>query len=198
MSRNSLIFGQEVTEDASPAPPNGLPGSGEYLDLVRRLFQSHSVVAVLDSGSRRRGREACRGIAVELAAARKRVVIVQVDELLRMRQSPDVTRCSPGPAANVSLWPSAAGAPVEFFQSPPPPRPAGDWLDWLRRNFDAVVLDCPPAGAGPATAEIAAMADSALLVVEAGRTTKQQIQRDQRTLRLRGVKLAGCILMLRR
>jgi len=57
------------------------------------------------------------------------------------------------------------------------------------------LLDCPATGATPAAAQLAAMADAAMLVVEAGRTTRRQIQHDQRALQLTGVKVAGCILM---
>lgn len=198
MSRNALILGKAGTEDGGNTRPAWLPGAGDYVDLVRRLFQGHSVVAVLDSGSRHRGPEACRGIAAEIAAARKTVVIVEVRALPRMRQLPHTTQCVPGQAPNISVWPPGAGAAVEFFPSTAPPDPSGNWLDSLRGNFDAVVLDCPAASTGSATAEIAAMADSAVLVVEAGRTTKQEIARDQRMLRMRGVKLAGCVLMVRR
>jgi Holliday junction resolvase len=198
MSRNSLILGRTGYDEAVPALLEGPPSSGEYRDLVRRLFQSHCVLAVLASGSEGRGSEACRGIAAELAGAGSRVVIVQVEALLRTSQLPDVTAFLPGRTPGVSIWPTGAAAPVEFFQSSAPPPPSGNWLDSLLRDFDAVVLDCPPAGAATAGADIAAMADSAVLVVEARRTTKQQIQQDQRTLRLRGVKLAGCILMKQR
>jgi hypothetical protein len=196
MSKNALIL-----EKATSKPPSlleAVPHSGEYLDLVRSLFQGHSVVAVVDGGSGSRAPEACRGIAAELAASGNRVVIVQVASLLRMSQFPDVTACLPGRVPNVSLWPGTAGAPVEFFQSPAPEPSAGNWLASLRRNFDSVLLDCPPVETAPAAAAIAAMADAAVLVVEACRTTKQQIQRDQQALQLRGVQLAGCILMRRR
>src|ERR1019366_3170183 len=196
MSKNALIL--EKSTSPSPALLESLPSSGEYLDLIRTLFQSRAVVAVMDSGSGARAPEACRGIAAELAASGNRVVIVQVASLLRMSQFPDARACLPGRAPNVSLWPGTAGAPVEFFQSPPPEPSAGNWLSSLRRNFDAVLLDCPPVETAPAAAAIAAMADAAILVVEACRTTKQQIQSDQQALQLRDVKLAGCILMRRR
>lgn len=198
MSRNSLILERAALENTSPALLEAIPSSGEYLDLIRRLFQSHSVVAVVDGGAGSRGPEACRGIAAELAASGNRVVIVQVATLLRMSQFPDATACLPGRVPNVSLWPSTVGAPVEFFQSPAPAPPAGNWLGSLRRNFDSVLLDCPPVETAPAAVAIAAMADGAVLAIEACRTTKQQIQRDQQALQLRGVKLAGCILMRRR
>ena len=196
MSKNALIL--EKSTSPSPALLESLPSSGEYLDLIRTLFQSRAVVAVVDSGSGARAPEACRGIAAELAASGNRVVIVQVASLLRMSQFPDARACLPGRAPNVSLWPGTAGAPVEFFQSPASAPSDGNWLASLRRDFDAVLLECPPVETAPAAAAIAAMADAAVLVIEACRTTKQQIQRDQQALQLRGVKLAGCILMRRR
>ena len=195
MSKNALIL--EKSTSPSPALLESLPSSGEYLDLIRTLFQSRAVVAVVDSGSGARAPEACRGIAAELAASGNRVVIVQVASLLRMSQFPDARAFLPGRAPNVSLWPGTAGAPVEFFQSPASAPSDGNWLAWLRRDFDAVLLECPPVETAPSAA-IAAMADAAVLVIEACRTTKQQIQRDQQALQLRGVKLAGCILMRRR
>ena len=196
MSKNALIL--EKSTSPSPALLESLPSSGEYLDLIRTLFQSRAVVAVVDSGSGARAPEACRGIAAELAASGNRVVIVQVASLLRMSQFPDARACLPGRAPNVSLWPGTAGAPVEFFQSPASAPSDGNCLASLRRNFDAVLLECPPVETAPAAAAIAAMADATVLVIEACRTTKQQIQRDQQALQLRGVKLAGCILMRRR
>src|ERR1039458_9126378 len=123
MSKNALIL--EKSTSPSPALLESLPSSGEYLDLIRTLFQSRAVVAVVDGGSGSRGPEACRGIAAELAASGNRVVIVQVASLLRMDQFPDATACLPGRVPNVSLWPSTAGAPVEFFQSlAPAPEPS--------------------------------------------------------------------------
>ena len=196
MSKNALIL--EKSTSPSPALLESLPSSGEYLDLIRTLFQSRAVVAVVDSGSGARAPEACRGIAAELAASGNRVVIVQVASLLRMSQFPDARAFLPGRAPNVSLWPGTAGAPVEFFQSPASAPSDGNWLASLRRDFDAVLLECPPVETAPAAAAIAAMADAAVLVIEACRTTKQQIQRDQQALQLRGVQLAGCILMRRR
>jgi hypothetical protein len=196
MSKNALIL-----EKAAPQPPSlleAVPTSGEYLDLIRSLMQGRSVVAVVDSGSGCRAPEACRGIAAELAASGKRVVIVQVASLLRMSQFPDAAACLSGRVPNVFLWPGNAS--VEFFQSPGPTLEpsAGSWLGGLRRDFDAVLLECPPFETAPAAASIAAMADAAVLLVEAGQTSKQSIQRDQQSLQLRGVKLAGCILMRRR
>ena len=198
MSRNSLVLDKAEFQPSPSVILETVPRAMEYADLVRQLLQGRSVVAVIGSGVESRGPEACRGIATEAAASGKHVVIVDVGALLRSRQVPDVTGCLPGRAPNVFLWPSGVSSGVDFFQSSAPERSGGNWLGLLRRNFDSVVLDCPPVETAPATAEIAALADAAVLVVEACRATKQKIERDQAALQLRGVKLAGCVLMQRR
>jgi Mrp family chromosome partitioning ATPase len=196
MSRNSLLLEKAVS--AAPALLKAVPRSVEYRELIRRLCPSRSVVAIVAGHSGSRGPAACRGIAAELAASGRRVVIVQVDALLRTSPLPDASACAPGRVPNVFLWPAASAAPVEFFPSSPPAAPSGDWLGSLRRAFDAVLLDCPSPETTPAAAEIAALADSAVLVVEAGRTTRRQIQISRQALDSRGVKLVGSILMRQR
>lgn len=206
MSRNSLILKRAVSENTSQSPSpvelKAVPRASEYSGLVRSLFPNQKVVALIDAGSGTRAPEACRGIAAELAASGNRVVIVQVNALLRMSQIPDLTACAPGQAPNVFRWPCTVSAPVEFFPSTAS-RPltkdwTTDWLGSLRRDSDAVLLECPSLATAADAATIAAMAEAAVLVVDAGRTTKQQIQLDQQSLKLRGVKLSGCILMKRR
>jgi hypothetical protein len=198
MSRNALILEQEASHAPHRAPLQPVPRAGEYSDLIRRLVRSHSVLAIIGVGPASRAAEACRGVAVELAASGNRIVIVQVDDLLRASPVPAATACLPGSVPNVWFWPSTAGPSIEFFPSPVAPPAESDWLADLRRDFDSVLLDCSVPETAPGAAEIAAMADAAVLVVESGQTHKQHIQRDQRALQLRGVKLAGCILMQQR
>jgi hypothetical protein len=198
MSRNALILEKRISPAASPAPLQPVAGSGDFLELVRRFFRSHCALAVIGSGAGSRSAEACRGMAADLAACGRRVVIVQVDAALQAHTLPATHEYMPGKVANVWLWPVAAADPVEFFASPPAPSAESDWLASLRHDFDAVLLDCAGLHAARGAGEIAALADAAVLVAEAGQTTRQQIQRDQRNLELHGIKLAGCILMQRR
>jgi Mrp family chromosome partitioning ATPase len=197
MSSNALSLAK-AAPTAAEAPLKPLPRPGEYLDLVCRLFRSRAVLAVIGAGSGSRSAEACRGIAAELAASGHRVVIVPVESLLQTNPLPPATACVAGKVPNVWLWPDTPSAPVEFFQSCPTSPADSDWLAPLRREFDAVLLDCPSIDSEPAVPEIAALAEVAVLVVESGLTPKPKIQRDQRMLEIRGVKLAGCILMQRR
>ena len=169
---------------------------GTYVELIRRLFHSPSVVAIVGSGIGLGAVNVCDEIAAELAASGKRVVVVPVDKLLRMNRLPvpDETAFISGSAPNIWLWPVSGGQKIEFFKSRELAG-ADNWLDSLRRNFDSVLLNCPAVQATSGVTGVAAMADAAVLVVEAGRSPRQEIQFDQRALQLGGVKLAGCVLI---
>jgi Mrp family chromosome partitioning ATPase len=194
MSRNALIVEKE-TPDKSPQVKRR---RAEFRGLIHRLFHGNSTAALVGSGVETRTSEACRGLAGELAAAGNRVVIVDVDRMLHANPLPAATACSPGRASNIWLWPATTDASVKPVHSVPASPAESDWMGSLRHDFDAVLLDCPALETEPGAAEIAARADAAVLVVEAGQTKKQQIRQDERALERRGVKLAGCILMRRR
>ncbi len=198
------LRGEELDQLApNPLPPQAAeqahgPGTlrtGEYSDLVRRLFQRPSAVSITSSGADSLHLGICEGIAAELAKTGKQVVVVPVDRLLLMNPVRVIDDLSllPGVSPNVWVWPSIAQQ-VEVFG-------AGsigegeDWLERLRRNFHTVLLDCPPLEAMPGVAEISAMVDATLLVVQAGRSTRQQIRKDQLALQLSGATVAGCILI---
>lgn len=204
-------------ETAAP-PHSGYvdPQSG-YVELIRKVFHGCSVVAVVGSGIDDAA-GVCDDIAAELAASGKRVVVVAAGRLLNMGPDglpgvdslPDSAAAEaalvPGAANNVWHWPPPPVQPLRFFkfaaprpQGPPDP---GKWLDLLRHNFDSVLFNCPSleqdhGKSATGITDIAAMADQAVLVVEAGRTTKQRVLHDQRTLHSRGVRLVGSILVRR-
>jgi hypothetical protein len=187
MSRNYAVLEKSGSQLLAPA--------GRYSDLIARFFQTPAAVAIVSRGDAR----ICEDIAAELAAAGKRVIIVPVNALLRMNpvpvpHQPDYV---PGRNENVWLWPSPAGANISFFKSRVDLDPV-QWLESLRLNFAAVLLDCPAPGTTPGSAEIAAMADAAVLAAEAGVTTKLQVRQDCQLLQSKGVKLAGTILTRRR
>jgi len=173
--------------------------AGEYGELIERLFHDSATVAIIGSGCGESAMDVCEEIAAELSGMGKRVILVSVHRLLQ--SSPEAlsedTVFMPGCAPNVWRWPSFFGRQIESFK-PRIPADGESWLDSLRRNFDAVLLDCPALETPPGVAAVAAMADAAVLAVEAARTTKHQMLRDQRALESSGAKLAGCILITAR
>ncbi|HEX3744320.1 MAG TPA: hypothetical protein VHW09_10335 [Bryobacteraceae bacterium] len=192
MSTKPVIVENSHPPAASPA----IPRSTEYGDLVRRICRTRSVLAVVGAGAGSRSKDAVRGIAGALAGAGHRVVIVDVNALLE--NGPLAARdFAAGPFPNIKLWPPSDPG-ENLFQPVRLPGAHSEWLPSLRREFDVVILDCPPLQSDPAAVDIAAMADAAVLVVESGVTSKRQIKLDQRHMELQGVKLAGCILMDRR
>lgn len=208
MSKHATVLQKAVAEAAvaqAAVPQQGarvkrkdqaLPG--EYHELILRLFQRPTAVAVM-CGNSRGASAVCESVAMELGALGKRVVVVAVDKLLRLNPIPvpDETAFVAGRVPNVWIWPSPFGPPIEFFKSRDP-EGAGNWLEVLRRSFDAVLLDCEGVQTLADAAGVAAMADRAVVVVEAGKTQKQQIQRHQDALQLRGVGLAGYVMVRQR
>jgi hypothetical protein len=189
-------------------PGERAAGSENFLQLIDLLFHGTAVVALVacsrgtgfsgESVSEEGVLATVENLAAELAACGKRVVVVSVDMLLRMIpiMVPEETNFATGKQPGVWLWPASFGQKIDFLDSGEPCGP-GDWLGFLRRNFDSVVLDCPALGLGPGVTEVAAMADATVLAVEAGVTPKRMIQQDQIALQLRGVRVAGCILVQR-
>jgi hypothetical protein len=197
MSRNALILNNRATEEAGVGQLRSASGCGNYADLIRRVFRSHSVLAVIGANSGCQTDEVCRGIAGDLSGSGYRVVIVDVDTLLMSSSVPDPDGFAPGRVANVCTWPPAVDS-VEFFSSSSKSLGESDWLASLRREFDAVLLNFRVIPTGARASLVARQADTAVLLTAAGSTTRQQVGRAQRHVELEGIHLAGCILMQRR
>jgi Mrp family chromosome partitioning ATPase len=200
MSRISAVLGK-ISPESSYESSTGAPGAGraharekEYAALIERLLQGPAAVAVIGSGCGEGATDVCEGIAAELSGAGRRVVLVSVHRVLESGPVAlsEKTVFMPGAVRNVWRWPSFFGQRMESFQ---PGAAGAGWMETLRRNFDVVLLDCPALETPPGVAAVAAAADSAVLAVEAARTTKHQMLRDRHALRASGVNLAGCVLI---
>ncbi|MBL8208035.1 MAG: hypothetical protein JNM09_27630 [Blastocatellia bacterium] len=71
-------------------------------------------------------------------------------------------------------------------------------LEALQMSFDYVLLDCPSLKMSTAAALLAPLVDGIALVVEAGRTRRDEIQSAQRTLELMKAPFFGFILNKRK
>ena len=201
MSRNFAVLSKALPKALHPEteldPP--APTEGEFAAVIRLLFPAPAAVAIVGtSDSEDAANHVARGLAEELAASGKRVVLVPVKNLLLMNPIgiPDPADFVLGTTPHLWLWPpplsQKVSQKIEFFRPAEPSRKTGgveNWLDALRRDFDAVILDCP------GVTEVAAMADAALLAVHAGHTSTEQLRHAQQALQLRGARVVGCILV---
>ncbi len=71
-------------------------------------------------------------------------------------------------------------------------------LEALEAGFALVVLDLPPASAGPFTARLAGLLDGTILVVEAERAPWEEVEREKGLLVQAGANLLGAVLNKRR
>ena len=68
----------------------------------------------------------------------------------------------------------------------------------LKRSFSHIIVDCASLKSSSDALIIAPMVDSVVLVVEADRTTKEQVTWAQRTIEKANGKLLGVVLNKRR
>ena len=68
----------------------------------------------------------------------------------------------------------------------------------LRNKFRYIGVDCPALSSSSDVLGLAPLVDGVVLVVEAGRTTKQQIRNAERQIEGAGGKIMGLILNKRR
>jgi Mrp family chromosome partitioning ATPase len=73
-----------------------------------------------------------------------------------------------------------------------------DPVDSLRVSFDNILIDCRPLKYSSEAAVIAGSADGVVMVVEAGRTRREEITNAQRTIEVAGGKFLGFVLNKRR
>src|SRR5438046_1610208 len=71
-------------------------------------------------------------------------------------------------------------------------------LEELRKQFEFVIFDLPPANVYADTSILAPRLDAALIVIEADRTRVPEVERTRRSLERVGVKLVGSVLNRRR
>ena len=100
-----------------------------------------------------------------------------------------------GMRGTVDAWPLAEQFQSVGLLSPDAVRAA---IDWGATAYDWIVMDGPSVLESPDAAPIAAVADGAVMVVEAGRTKKPVLQRAVDLLRKAGARTLGSVLNRRR
>lgn len=95
-------------------------------------------------------------------------------------------------ARNLTVFSAGTTGPVptELLGGPR----AEEFIGWLRRNFDHVVVVAPGVLAAPETAVLGRLADGVVLAVEAGVTRREVVERAAEELADAEVKLVGVAL----
>jgi Mrp family chromosome partitioning ATPase len=170
---------------AAITAPSSVASRRAYAELAARLFgdSGRSVVAFV-SASRGEGvTYTVRGLAAELPRAGRSVVVLDGD-LRRLRLAglrvPERETGSPPPIL---------GAPLGSESEQEPAVLAG-----LRDHYDGILLDCGSLQDSVSLLRVASAADGVVLVVEAGRTAKEQVERCARVIREARGTLIGFVL----
>jgi capsular exopolysaccharide synthesis family protein len=204
--------GSELITVAHPTSPaaeafRSLRTSVKFLGIERQV----RVVQVTSPSSGEGKTVVAVNLGVAFAQAGDRVVVVGADlrrprmeEILDVPMTPGLTAVLIGdvtlPQAiqTVSSVPNLSVLPSGY----PPPNPsellsgerARRLIDVLGQTYDVVVIDCPPVLPVTDSLVLARMADTALLVTSANKTSKRGLQRAVELLRQVDGPLAGTVL----
>jgi len=187
---------------------------GFYLELIRNVFQAvdgegklqHRVVAFTSAARGDGVSYVVNTIAKELATqTQRRVLAVDASGLLKIRvpePAQVVRHCSETQLDNLLTLPSEGttsglvGLPgsnqLANWYSDPEHR--ASVLKALRWNFDYVVIDCPSLDVASDISFLAPIIDGVVVVVQAGRTRRGQIQRAREAVERTGGNFLGFVL----
>jgi Mrp family chromosome partitioning ATPase len=179
----SSAYGRELASPAGPAAAEQSPAH-HYAELSVRLFDiSARAVVVFFAVNRGEGvTHTVRQLATELNRAGKRVIVL--DGALQ-----PVIVLGPKPGFFSRDWP-----PRSSWE----PAPASEVLADVRRYFDCVLIDCPSLESSLDVLRIAPASDGVVIVVEAGRTSREQLARASQVVREAKGTLLGFVLNKRR
>jgi Mrp family chromosome partitioning ATPase len=174
----AFVAAPEITEPQRPAAQAQHPRGRAWSELATRLFatEPRSVIAF---GSVHRGAgvtHIVRGVANELRRFGKTVVVLGGN-----LHTSEIDRVG-------FLGTTFTGATQHHSQS----------LAELRSQYDAVLLDCGSLEASTDLIRLAPEADGVVIAVEAGRTSKEQLERASRLITEARGQLLGCVFNKRR
>lgn len=176
---------------SSGAPEAHVSGHRAYAELAAKLFAASTPprrIVAFASVARGEGvTRTVRGLAAELVRSGKKVATFDGD-LHRM------------------AFPGSGGAPAESptdaailgMPQPAEPETAFAVFAKLRDRYDCVLLDCGALAESVDLVGVAPASDGVVLVMEAGRTGRAQIERAAKVIRDAQSTLVGCVLNQRR
>ena len=172
--------------------------------------EASHVIAVTSSIPKEGKTTTCLNLAVSLAHAGSRVLLVDTDlrrgelhKFFGLEGGKGISDVLVGRIKPESVVQRTGIPNLDLVATGPfPPNPAelvlrkefNVFMDYARMNYDRVMLDCPPVMAVSESSNLAAMADGALMVVWAGQTSRKLSQLTVQVLRERGANLLGVVL----
>jgi cellulose biosynthesis protein BcsQ len=189
---------------------------GFYLELIRTVFQAtdqegklrNRIVAFTASAPGEGVSHVVNTLAKEIATHTQRRVLA-VDSLglqnVRIADPNQIANhCSETQIDNLMTFPAETEGLVGYRQTTSinawhtDPEYRSSCLKALRWNFDYVLVDCPSLAVSSDATTLAPIVDGVAIVVEAGRTRRDQIQRAQKVIEQSGGKFLGFVLNQRR
>jgi receptor protein-tyrosine kinase len=178
----------------------------EFIDVNSPI----QVLVVTSSIAQEGKTTTCVNLALTMVAAGKSVLVIQgdlrrpsLDDPLAMGLSAGLTDVIIGRAdLATALQPSGVRGLMIMPSGPLPPNPSEllgsdamvRLLESLRHRFDAIIINTPPLLPVTDAAVLAAHADGVLVVVRAGKTTREQLSQAMRSLATVGARVIGTVL----
>jgi capsular exopolysaccharide synthesis family protein len=151
------------------------------LNMSVSLAQAGSRILLVDADMRRGethkyfGLEAGRGLADILVGRAKPEAVIQRTEIPNL----DIIATGPFPPN-----------PAELILQPE----MSAFLEYAKRSYDRIILDCPPVMSVSETAILGSLADGVVFVVWAGQTSKKLAKMSIDRINERGAHILGCVL----
>ncbi len=204
MSRSAFVLkqieSQATLSDVSGISASDLPlAGGRYDELIERVFgglEPVRVVAFAAVSSGQAVQHVTRGVASALTFGNeRRVLVVDGWSLLSIASEEGLnsTACArTDDHSEVWSWPGNRAGNRRSIKNSRERHFLAAWLDRMRRDFDYVLLECPPVDVD-SNAFPAMLAERVVLVVSDTKPRKE-IRLAQSILEIRGARVAGCVL----
>jgi capsular exopolysaccharide synthesis family protein len=151
----------------------------------------------------------CANLGVVLAQAKKSTLVMDCDfrkpalhKIFGLRNLQGVVSALAGDCSLQEAWQEPLPGLKVVSAGPIPPNPAElldskrftNLLDWVRREFDYVLIDAPPVRPISDTLVLAAMGDGVLLVLDSQNTAKAALRQTMHSLRAVRANVLGTVM----
>ncbi len=182
--RSALLFNPATASLRTLAVTSAVPKEGKTttcLNMAVSMAQAGFRVLLVDGDLRRGevhkffGLEGGRGLSDVLSGQAKAESVIQRTGVTNL----DLVATGPFPTN-----------PAELIMR----NEFGTFIDYAKRTYDKILIDCPPVMAVSESNMLASMVEGVVMVVWAGHTSRKLCQLALQSIRQRGARLLGCVL----